>query len=198
MNCFRPPAAGRFCVPVEFQHRIHAADQVLDFRPVADLRLGRHDGQLDATEELDRLAADQAEVNFRAFPLPLAGRGQYLLENVRIQPAAEAAVGAHHDDAYGLDLAFHQVRIPGVRVREPQVTDHAPDPVCVRLCGAHALLRLAHLARGDGFHGLGDLLRALDARDLDPDFFRAGHGINRLPSMRILRRSSCSPPRLPC
>src|SRR5688572_25092498 len=62
-----------------------------------------------------------------------------------------------------------------VRIRLAQVADHAADALRVRPRGAHALLRLAHLAGGDHLHRLGDLLRALEARDLHPDFFYARH-----------------------
>ncbi len=40
---------------------------------------------------------------------------------------------------------------------------------------AHALLRSAHLARRNHFHGTSDLLRALNARDLSPYFFSSCH-----------------------
>jgi hypothetical protein len=156
----------------------------------AELGHGRDDRQLEPPEELQRLAADQAQVHFNALALPFTRRDQDLLEHVDVQRSAQAAIRAHHDDADGLDLAFDQERVRGILVREPQVADHAPDPVRVRARSAHAVLGAPHLARSDHFHGLGDLLRALDARDLDPDFLRTRHGINRLRSMRSLRRSS--------
>jgi hypothetical protein len=55
------------------------------------------------------------------------------------------------------------------------MTDHAADTTRVGLTHLHAILGLAHLARGDHFHGTGDLLRALDARDLGADFLADCH-----------------------
>ena len=45
------------------------------------------------------------------------------------------------------------------------------DLVRVRAVLQHGLFGLAELGRRDHFHGLGDLLRALDARDPILDFF---------------------------
>ena len=65
------------------------------------------------------------------------------------------------------------VLVLGMRVR--QVADHVAQLVGVRPGPAHALLRLAHFARRDHFHGARDLLRVLHALDLGANFFTDGH-----------------------
>src|SRR5581483_7129025 len=63
--------------------------------------------------------------------------------------------------------------ILGVRVGD--VRSNGSDLLSIRACGAHALLRLAHLGRGDHLHGLGDLPSVLDTADFHPDLFGAWH-----------------------
>ena len=68
--------------------------------------------------------------------------------------------------------------MPVVGIGFRQVADHRPDSLGVRPRRGHALLRAAQLRRGDHLHRLRDLLRALDARDLRPDFFAACHCVS--------------------
>ena len=73
-------------------------------------------------------------------------------------------------------LARHQEWMTVVRIRLGQMADDVAHLLGVRARLAHALLRAAHLAGGHHLHGLGDLLSALDTRDLGADFLGAGHG----------------------
>jgi hypothetical protein len=56
-----------------------------------------------------------------------------------------------------------------------QVGRDVADLVAVRTGRTHAVLRLAHLGRGDHFHGLGDLLGVLHRFDLAADFLSDCH-----------------------
>ena len=86
----------------------------------------------------------------------------------------------------------HQERDAGTRGwRAPGWRHDVRDLLAVGPGGAHALLRLAHLGRRHHFHGLGDLLRALDALDLGADFFAARHGDSaRLDQAQLCLNSS--------
>ena len=55
------------------------------------------------------------------------------------------------------------------------MADHGAHATSVGLAHFHAVLGLAHLACGDHFHRTGDLLRALNARDLGANFFSDCH-----------------------
>src|SRR5690606_37256074 len=105
----------------------------------------------------------------------LAHRCERGLEQVDVQAAAQPAIGRDDDEADRFRFALDEVRMAVIRVRHAQVADHTADALGVRPRSAHALLGFTHLARGHHFHGLGYLLRALEARDLDADFFYAGH-----------------------
>jgi len=59
------------------------------------------------------------------------------------------------------------------RLRE--VRRDVADLVGIRPGRAHAVLRLAHLRGRDHFHGLGDLLRVLEALDLAAYLFACCH-----------------------
>jgi hypothetical protein len=56
----------------------------------------------------------------------------------------------------------------------------ACERLAARLRGAHALLRLSHLRRGDHLHRLGDLLGVLDTLDLAANFLAGCHGFSLL------------------
>ena len=64
-----------------------------------------------------------------------------------------------------------------------QMRDDVADLGGIGPGGLHALLYLAHLARRHRFHGLGNLLRALDARNLGAYFLSACHVSTLLPSI---------------
>ena len=70
----------------------------------------------------------------------------------------------------------------GVRLR--QVGRDVADLVRIRPRCAHALLRLAHLRRGDHLHGLGDLLGVLHRLDLGAYFLADRHGAAPSPPVR--------------
>jgi hypothetical protein len=71
-------------------------------------------------------------------------------------------------------LDQERVLVLGVGLRE--VGRHVADLVAVGPRRAHALLRLAHLRRGDHLHRLGDLLGVLHRLDLAAYFLAYGHG----------------------
>ena len=130
---------------------------------------------LEPAEELHTLRTDQAHRHRCALLLPVANRSQRGLEQVDVEAACQAAIGRDDDETDRLRLALEHERMLVFRIRQTQMSDDAADSLGVRPRSAHALLSLAHLARGHHFHGLGDLLRALEARNLDADFFYAGH-----------------------
>ena len=152
-------------------------------------------------EELQRLHADRAHVDLGVDFLRLADRAESRLEQVQIERTGEAPIGADHDDADGAHRALQREGMLVVEIHLAQVADDLADLLRVRTRGAHAFLRLAHLARRDHLHGLGDLLSILDARDLAADFFCACHcsslGESLTALRRIRRSTSSAPPRLP-
>ena len=72
-----------------------------------------------------------------------------------------------------LRFALDQERVPVLGVGVRQVRNDVLDLLCIRPGFLHAILGLAQLARRYHLHGLGDLLRVLDTRDLAADFLRA-------------------------
>jgi len=99
------------------------------------------------------------------------------LEDVHVERARETAIRGDHDDADVLHFgAVDQERRAVVRVRLREVADDRADLLGIRTRQAHAVLGAAHLAGRDHLHRLRDLLRRLDARDLDADFLGTGHG----------------------
>src|SRR6185503_9677678 len=100
-------------------------------------------------------------------------------EQVHVQAAAQATVRRDEDVADALDLrALLQERMLVVWIGLCEVADHRADLLGVRARRGHALLRLAHLARGHHLHGLGDLLSVLHTLDLGTDFLGAWHVMN--------------------
>src|SRR5690606_24539797 len=96
-------------------------------------------------------------------------------EKVAVEAAAETAISRHQYQTDALDLALDQEGMVIFTAGARDVRDDVADFLGVGPRRSHAILRLAHLARRDHFHGLGDLLRVLDARDLGADFFGSGH-----------------------
>jgi len=98
-------------------------------------------------------------------------------DDVRIERAAEAAVGRDdNDDDVALRLARLQKRMRIDVDARGDRGKHLAQTGGVRARGEHPLLRAAQLGRRHHLHGLGDLLRVLDAADPAPDIDRAGHG----------------------
>ena len=57
------------------------------------------------------------------------------------------------------------------------VTHHGAHALGIGLAQLHAVLRTSHLARSDHFHGAGDLLSALNTRDLGANFLASSHTV---------------------
>jgi hypothetical protein len=147
--------------------------------PIKSATCGRSPKCVDVSKtakELHAFRTDRAQRNFGALLLPLAHRCERRLEQVDVEAACQSTIRADDDETHRLRLTLDQIRMLVIRIGVAQVADHAANLLRIRASRAHAVLRLAHLARGDHFHRLRDLLRVLEARDLDADFFYAGHG----------------------
>src|SRR5690606_6595255 len=157
------------------QHDLDVADQVIDGGRLAQVADGRHHVAAEAAEEARTLVADHAQVGLDLLVVPVLHVLDQGLEQVDVQAAAQATVGGDDDVADALDRALHHERMAVFRVGVGQVADHLTDPLRVGAAGSHAHLCLAHLADRHLFHGAGDLLRALDARNLAANLFCACH-----------------------
>jgi hypothetical protein len=107
--------------------------------------------------------------------LPLAHGGERRSKQIDIEPACQAAVARDNKEADTLSLAFDEIGMLVFGMSIGQMAYDAPHLVGIGTCRVHALLRLAHLARGDHLHSLGDLLGILDALDLVTDLSFACH-----------------------
>jgi hypothetical protein len=117
---------------------------------------------------------------FNAFArgFQLAGLLRHLAQHVGVHAAAQTLVGRDDDEADGfrLDvLGLRHERVGVLRVRSGEVGRDVTDLLAVGTGGAHPVLRLAHLGRGDHFHRLGDLLRIFYAFDLASYLFACCH-----------------------
>src|SRR4030095_7893805 len=125
---------------------------------------------------------------------PFARGREHAPEQVYVERAAQATVGAHDDESHRLYRALDQEWMPIVGVCFIEVANHDAHLFRVRTSGAHAFLRATHLTRRHHFHGPGDLLSTFDTRDLDPNFFGARHSrtppFSKRPWTRSPRRSS--------
>ena len=145
-------------------------------RRVADAGQVRDDVRAEALHEAEALVADRAHLRLEAFALPFAHLVEREAQCVGIEAAAQALVRGDDDETdrlHALALGEERMAVLGVGVRE--VGSDGADLVAVGARMAHALLRLAHLGRGDHLHRLGDLARVLHALDLVSDFFRPRH-----------------------
>jgi hypothetical protein len=98
------------------------------------------------------------------------------LEDVDVERAAQAAIGRDHDHADALHfVAFLEERMAIVRIGLRQIADDRADLLGIGARQAHAVLGATHLAGRHHLHRLGDLLRALHARDLGADFLCSRH-----------------------
>src|SRR5262245_37322778 len=139
-------------------------------------------------------------MNGCAFALPLFDRSQRATKQIAVETAAQTAIGADDDEADGFRFAFLHERMLEIRIGLAQVTDHRADALRIRTRRFHALLCLAHLARRHHLHGFGDLLSIFDTRDLNANFFSAGHsfsfaawplGAGRWPELLVACSCSC-------
>ncbi len=161
---------------VGIQHDPDKADQVLDMGLIPEVGRLSQDLAAEAFEEAEPLVADGGERSLDAGLLLFFDLADYLPEQVAVQASAQTTIGRDDDVTDAFDLALgRQVTVPVFRRRMAQVRDHLQHLFGEGTGGGHPFLRLAHLGRRHHFHGLGDLLRALDAGDLGAYFFRAGH-----------------------
>src|SRR4030095_9039860 len=109
---------------VRIEHHFHGADEILDVWPIAKIRRLRQHRQTEAAEELQRLGADQAERNGRALLLPFARGREHAPEQVYVERAAQATVGAHDDESHRLYRALDEEWMPIVGVCFIEVADH--------------------------------------------------------------------------
>src|SRR5690606_35646020 len=134
-----------------------------------------HHVAAEVVEERGALGADRADVHADVHVGPVLHGGQHGLEHVDVQAAAQAAVGGDDDEADAPRRPLFHIDVAVLRRGVGDVADDTADGVGVGLAQLHALLRLAHLARGHHLHGAGDLLSILDTRDLAAYLFSAGH-----------------------
>ena len=157
------------------EHHLDTADQVVDRRLFAEVADSCHDVAAETAEERSALATDHAKVDFRPLLAVAAHVLDEGLEQVDVQTAAQTTVTAHHDVADALDFTLDHERVTVFRVGVGQMADHLANTLRVGTAGRHAHLCLAHLAHRHFFHGIGDLLRAFDARNLAANLFCACH-----------------------
>ena len=102
-------------------------------------------------------------------------------DDVRVERAAEAAVGGDGDDHdVALRLARLQQRVRVDVDARGDGGEHLAQAGRVRTRGEHPLLRAAQLGRGHHLHGLGDLLRVPHRPDAGADEAERGHVLLRL------------------
>ena len=120
--------------------------------------------------------ADRHGLHLGAGRLELAHLVGDHAQHVGVQTAAQTLVGRDDDQAHltrATVLHHERMLVLGRRLR--QVGRDDADLVRIRTSRTHAILRLAHLGRGDHLHGLGDLLRVLEALDLAANFLACRH-----------------------
>src|SRR5574337_1669574 len=167
-------------VDAPFDERVedqpHRPDQPVELRRVAELGDLRDHLRADPVHEPEPLVADRDDFGPQPLVLHLAQAVGQRAQDVGVQAAAQPLVGGDDDVAYCLGVAaVAHVRALVLGVGLRQVGGDVADLVGVRPRRAHALLRPAHLRRGDHLHRLGALLRVLEALDLDADFLAGGH-----------------------
>jgi len=99
------------------------------------------------------------------------------LDDVGIEPAAQALVSIHHHQQVALagTRSAQQQRRGVAADLARQRCHHARQPRGIGARGLRRGLRLAQLRRGDHLLRLGDLLRRLDRFDTVLEFLEAGH-----------------------
>jgi hypothetical protein len=131
----------------------------------------------DVAEVADPLAADHVHVDRAPGGLELGDARARLLDQVRVEPARQAAVARqqHHR------RAPHARRAPEQRealrqLRRVEARQHLAERRRVGPGGHHAVLRPLHLRRGHHLHRARDLARVLDGADAALELATLGHG----------------------
>ncbi len=124
-------------------------------------------GHLPASEVIPPFAADAGENYFDAFPLllehELLGGG----DQVGIETAAQPAIGGHEHQFDFFDLFGDPEEGMGLRLHPGgHAGQHLPEGGGIRAKLFHPRLGPTQLGRRYHIHGLGDLLRLFNRRDL--------------------------------
>jgi hypothetical protein len=123
-----------------------------------------------------RLAADGDDVDFHALFLPRADFAEQFAGHVRIQTAAQTAIGRHDDIADALDgFARVQKRMTEFGVRFRDVADHLFHRLRVRARRFHQILRLADFRCRNHLERARHLAGVTHALDLGSDLSCACH-----------------------
>jgi len=126
-------------------------------------------------EEVPRLAAGRDQDDFLSLAGLLLDEPLRRLEDVRVEGAAETAVGGHADHPDPLRLADGK---KGMILRvdpQCQAVQHIHEFGRVRTEIFHPLLRRLEFRGGHHIHGLGDLLGLFYGADLPFDILECGH-----------------------
>ena len=117
-------------------------------------------------EQLSTLLADAYEADLFAGSLVFSFHLQSKLDDVGIERSAQTPVGSNYDDFHGFDIAnLHQGKT--CCIGSPRQIGHGlVEFGGVRSERLHFLLGAAEFRCSDHVHGLSDLSRLLDARDL--------------------------------
>mmetsp|Transcript_4509 Transcript_4509/g.14982 ORF Transcript_4509/g.14982 Transcript_4509/m.14982 type:complete len:453 (-) Transcript_4509:47-1405(-) len=187
---------------VQELHAVHLPGEEVVEDVVTDVRSKLRGGRLRARHERRnvvhaaaepgvRLAADAEELHGDPLLLELREARRGLLDDLRVVPAAEAALARDDNEEHRLGLALLEEReLKGLALEAGdeaaehllQVLREGPGP-------EHGVLRAAHLGGGHELHRLRDLLGVLDGTDAVPELAdvgthghggpRAGHAVRR-------------------
>src|SRR5581483_10268477 len=139
-----------------------------------DMRRLTADRNLAALEEIVRLASDGEKLH--RLEILFANEVHRRANDVRVERATKTSIGRHWNDQHvPLDVVRFEQRMSGHIDTRRNGGEHLAQRGGVRPRREHPFLRAAQLRRGHHLHGLGDLLRVLDAADAAPDINCAGH-----------------------
>ena len=164
--------AARF---VGIQHDLDGTDQLDNRGGIAKVSGGGGDVAAKALEIAIALGTDQGQIDLQSGCIPFLHGGNNGFEQINVQATAKSTIGGNNDQADAPGLTLFQIGMVVFRMRKRHVRHHVLDLFRIGACRQHPFLCLAHFARRHHLHRLGDLLRALDARNLGADFFRACH-----------------------
>ena len=129
----------------------------------------------DTFEKRQGLGTYQAQVHLQT-RLMLGPHGcNRRLEQVDVQPATQAAIGGHNHITNPFDFPLLHVGMAILGHGIGDMSHHIADATSIGFTQLHSVLGPAHFARGDHFHGAGDLLSTLDTRDLGANFLSGRH-----------------------
>src|SRR6266571_1819878 len=157
-----------------------ALDEVVDDAPGDPLGVGVAQGLEDAhllaahpecapPEVVAPLAAQEGQA--QVLPPTVAQEARRGADDVGVEAPAEPLVRGDHEEHDALVSPVQEEGMgAGIRAggQVPQHLQHLPG---VGPGGEHGLLGAAQLGRGEHLHGVGDLLRALDAADPQADVY---------------------------